>query len=159
MQEFFQDLWSNRILIVSLFSWFIAQLVKTLIVFFQEKKFRLERMVGSGGMPSCHSAFVCALTIQTGRFCGVDSPFFALAFVFASVVMYDAIGVRRAAGEHAKILNKMVFSFKDLQKLLTAPSDSIEAITAQEQLKELLGHTPLQVLCGALLGILIGALL
>ena len=129
----------NVILLIALISWGTAQILKTLIHFIKTKNFKAERLTGAGGMPSAHSATVCATAITTCRVCGICSPEFALAMILAMVVMYDAMGVRR-------------FMDKFDDKV-----DEIEEKKPEEihELKEFLGHTPLEVLCGALLGILI----
>ena len=144
-------IFSNRVLCSSVLSWFIAQMIKTLLVFITTKKFVPERIFGPGGMPSAHSASVTALSISTCRVCGIHSVQFALAFVFAAVVMYDATSVRRQAGEHAKAINKVVDKVDKMEE-----DDDVLNIN---QLKEVLGHTPLEVLAGALLGILIAMLI
>ena len=140
----------NYLLSVALISWLAAQICKTILDFILSGKLDLERMFGAGGMPSAHSALVCSLTIACARKYGVSSPFFAFAFVLAAIVMYDAMGVRRAAGEQAKVLNRIVDDWM---------SDEDEEDNALRQggkrLKEKVGHTPLEVLSGALLGILI----
>ena len=105
-------------------------------------------------MPSAHSALVCSLTVAIARTVGVSSPEFALAFLVACVVMYDAMGVRRSAGEQAKVLNKIIFTWEKSQD---AP-DEDEDDMFKKDLKESLGHTPLEVLGGALLGILVAML-
>ncbi len=111
-------------------------------------------------MPSSHTALVCSMTIAVSKLTGVNSPEFAIAFIIAAVVMYDAMGVRRAAGEQAKVLNKIVFQWgdvvkKDSQQDGEAQKQKTEEELAKKELKEFLGHTPLEVLGGALLGILI----
>lgn len=123
----------------------MAQVLKTIIHFYFTKKFVAERLVGSGGMPSCHSATVCSLATSTGIQFGVGSFEFAIATIFAIVVMYDAIGVRRETGNQAKIINEMMEIFESMNKELST----------EDKLKELVGHTPLQVLVGSILGILI----
>ena len=145
-------IFSNRVLCSSVLSWFISQMIKTLLVFITTKKFVPERIFGPGGMPSAHSASVTALSISTCRVCGIQSVEFALAFVFAAVVMYDATSVRRQAGEHAKAINKVVDKVDKMEE----DDDDVLNIN---QLKEVLGHTPLEVLAGALLGILIAMLI
>lgn len=143
-------LFSNYVLNVAVLSWFSAQVIKTLLYLFKTKKLNLERMFGAGGMPSAHSASVCSMTIAIAKISGFASPLFALSFLFAGIVMYDAMGVRRAAGEHAKIINMIVKKNK---------SNITNYIPRhKENLKEFLGHTPLEVLGGALLGILIAML-
>lgn len=155
----------NYILSVSLLSWFTAQVLKVILTFVLKKEVVWERMIGAGGMPSSHSALVCSMTVSMARKVGLSSPEFALAFLLAAVVMYDAMGVRRAAGEHARVLNQMVNVFnKDSQVIHSGKEkkrehrgdDGKDATEKQEkQLKEFLGHTPLEVLAGALLGILL----
>ena len=101
-------IFSNYYIDVAFLAWLIAQVLKTLLAFFLTKEIVWERMVGAGGMPSSHSALVCSLTVALERKLGFTSPEFAIALVIAAVVMYDAMGVRRAAGEQAKVLNKIV---------------------------------------------------
>lgn len=133
----------NEVIITAVLGWFVAQLLKVIIVSMKLKKIDFSRMVGSGGMPSSHSAFVVALATRIGCLKGFDSVEFAIAFCFALVVMYDAAGVRRAAGKQAEILNKII-------------DDLTHNKLKQEKLKELIGHTPIEVLAGAILGLIIG---
>ncbi|MBO1678287.1 divergent PAP2 family protein [Bittarella massiliensis (ex Durand et al. 2017)] len=149
-----RQMFGNYCLNVALISWLSAQVLKTIFTFIATKKLNLERMVGAGGMPSAHSALVCSLTVAIARTVGVSSPEFALAFLMACVVMYDAMGVRRSAGEQAKVLNKIIFTWEKSQD---AP-DEDEDEMFKKDLKESLGHTPLEVLGGALLGILVAML-
>lgn len=137
---------SNYVLNVSLLAWFCAQALKTILYLIKTRQLRMERMVGAGGMPSAHSASVCAMTIAISKSVGFDSPLFAISFLLAAIVMYDAMGVRRAAGEHAKVINMMVR--RGATGISYKPKNNRE-------LKEFLGHTPFEVLGGALLGILI----
>lgn len=159
--ELLRLLTSNYFIDVAVISWFSAQLIKTLLFYLQNGILQAERMVGAGGMPSAHSAFVCSITIAIAKKVGYSSPEFALALAFACVVMYDAMGVRRAAGEQAKVLNRMVLNFKSPNNLFTllnshpAAEPDEEDNLEQKELNEFLGHTPLEVLGGALLGILI----
>lgn len=153
----------NVMLIAAVVGWVAAQLLKTLFFILKYKKFDPERIIGAGGMPSSHSSTVCALAITTSRICGITSPEFALSMVFALVVMYDACGVRRAAGLHAREINrlrKVVDKLDDetIERLDEEIDLEISAAESENSndLKEFLGHTPFQVLCGALLGILIG---
>ncbi|MEG1943765.1 MAG: divergent PAP2 family protein [Angelakisella sp.] len=158
---------SNYIINIAFISWASAQIIKTLLTYVQFKEFRAERLFGAGGMPSAHSALVCSITMGIAKLEGFSSPLFALTLCFAGVVMYDAMGVRRAAGEQAKVLNKMIFSFKDINKIFDLLNEEIdeeydeatEKIAEQKELKEYLGHTPLEVLGGALLGILVASLM
>ncbi len=141
---------SNYVLITALIGWGTAQVLKTVIAAITTGKFDWSRMVGDGGMPSCHSACVCALALAVSRKLGFASPEFGIAFIFAVIVINDAMGVRRAAGEHAKVLNRMME--KEQQSDIDYFTDDEED---PKELKEFLGHTPLEVLCGALLGIII----
>lgn len=159
----------NYCLICALVGWIVAQILKTLFVFMVEKRFDVERLFGSGGMPSAHSATVCSLAIAVSRECGVDSPMFAIAAVLAVVVMYDATGVRRSSGEQARVLNRIVNvldipdvhqkEIKNKLRIFSKKPDNFEDIEEDDEdmkkLKEKLGHTPLEVLGGALLGIVI----
>ncbi len=142
------DLLHNYVLIVAVVSWLSAQLIKTILWFIMAKEFNPERLVGAGGMPSAHSATVCGMVVAIARTSGFGSSELAIAFVLAAVVMYDAMGVRRAAGEQAKVLNKMLEKQIEEDEERDAP-----------ELKEFLGHTPLQVLVGSLLGILIALII
>lgn len=128
--------------ITSLLGWFVAQVLK--IVLSWDKKFDFKRIVGSGGMPSSHASFVMALTMAAGFESGFDSVVFAACAVMAFVVMYDAAGIRRSAGQQAAILNKLVESLR-----------KADFPNTEKKLKELLGHTPLEVFGGAVLGIII----
>ncbi len=170
--NFWQVITGNYVINAGFTAWFLAQVLKTLLTYITSRKLQLERMVGAGGMPSAHSALVCSLTIAMAKKVGLSSPVFALTLAFAAIVMYDAMGVRRAAGEQAKVLNKMRFDFKDLSKDLGDLFASLAAnldqddqgedddISPEEKaLKEFLGHTPLEVLGGALLGILVATLM
>lgn len=139
----------NAIMCAGFFGWASAQLLKFILFFFQHSDFKVERLYGSGGMPSSHSALVCAATIAAGRLEGWNSSAFAVLCVLSVIVMYDAAGVRRAAGMHARELNLIRV------RLFTQEAD---AEKKRKELKELLGHTPLQVFCGAVLGIVIGML-
>ncbi len=134
------QLTQNSVLLTAVAAWAIAQITKTITFAIQERKLDFSRLVGTGGMPSSHTTFVTSLATGVGIVEGWDSSLFALAAVFALVVMYDAAGVRRAAGKQAKILNRIV---DDIYKKDFHP----------ERLKELLGHTPIEVLVGAIFGI------
>lgn len=141
MIEFFK----TSILVTAIISWFVAQLLKVIFVLIKSKRIDFYRLVGSGGMPSSHSSFVTSLATGVGLVEGFTSSMFAIAVVLSLVVMYDAAGVRRAAGQMARILNNMVEKWE------------IESQTMREKrLKELLGHTPIEVLAGAILGCAIG---
>ncbi|HJC65254.1 MAG: divergent PAP2 family protein [Lachnospiraceae bacterium] len=133
----------NQLLVSAVLGWVVAQGLKTLIDFALNKSFNKERLVGSGGMPSSHSATVCGLTTAAVIKYGVGSFEFAISFVLSMIVMYDAIGVRRETGKQAKLLNSI---------LMENPL-KLSAEVLQERLKEYVGHTPLQVVAGALLGV------
>lgn len=141
----------NPILTVALLAWFVAQVLKTLINFILLGKLQLERMWGDGGMPSAHSATVCAMVIATARSEGFGSAIFAVAAVVAIITMHDAMGVRRETGEQAKVLNKMIEQWIDVTEK-NAP------FLQNMHLKEMVGHTPLQVLAGFVVGCVVGAL-
>lgn len=136
-----QALLDNRILIAALMAWLVAQVTKTVYEFVRYHKLKLNRLVSSGGMPSSHTALVTGLAAATGRVTGISSPAFAVAVVLAGVVMYDAAGVRRAVSIQARILNQMIDEAYQGKPF------------AEKRLRELIGHTPVQVLVGALLGI------
>ena len=135
----------NRILIAAVTGWLVAQLLKTIIHLYFTKSFVPERLVGSGGMPSSHSATVCALSTAAAIQYGLGSFEFAICTIVAIIVMYDALGVRRETGIQAKVINEMMELFNSMNKELST----------NDKLKELVGHTPLQVLMGAILGIII----
>lgn len=147
--NFFIELFNNRIFMASAIAWLVAQVLKTIIHMIISKEFVLERMVGSGGMPSSHSSTVCALATATYFEYSTGSFEFAIAAILAIIVMYDARGVRREAGIHANLLNDMIELFEDMGH---------KEISAHDKLKEFVGHTPLQVIMGAILGIVIAIL-
>ncbi len=138
---------TNRYIYIPILLWFFIQLFKVLWDLIKDHKFDFKRILGAGGMPSSHSAVVCSLAILIGREYGFSSPIFALAIVFAIVVMYDACGVRRAAGKQAKLLNKII------------STPGLTGVQVQERLVEVLGHTPVQVFVGAIIGIIAGIIL
>lgn len=139
-----QTLLTNQILIASFLAWAVAQLSKTVYECIRYRELKLSRLVSSGGMPSSHSALVTSLATATGRLTGLNSPAFAIAAVLAGIVMYDAAGVRRAVSIQARILNQMI-------------DDAFQGKPfAEQRLRELIGHTPIQVFVGALLGVGIG---
>lgn len=132
-----------RFLIIPAIVWFTVQIFKLLSDAIANKKINFKRFVETGGMPSSHSAVVTSLMTAIGLTEGFDSPIFAVSFVFSFIVMYDAAGVRLAAGKQAKVLNQLINS-KQVK------------VDTNEKLKELLGHTPIQVLVGAIYGIMVG---
>ena len=133
-------------LLAAVIGWASAQFLKVLLDFIRTKHISFDRFVGSGGMPSSHTAFVIALVTSVGKYTGINNAAFAIAAAFALVTMYDATGVRRAAGEQAKILNYMMDNWKNAPQMF------------QKNLKELIGHTPVQVIAGAVLGVLIAVI-
>ena len=135
---------NNQYLYIPLIVWFCIQTYKVIYDLITTKKFNFKRIMGAGGMPSSHSAVVTTLATLIGKNEGFDTPIFAIAVVFALVVMYDAAGVRRAAGKQAHLLNKIV------------ETPGLSSVQVQERLVEVLGHTPLQVLVGAIIGITVG---
>lgn len=137
-------IFSNRILLTAILSWFIAQTIKVIHTLIKDKRIDFTRMFGSGGMPSSHASFTVSLAVAIGIEMGFTGFEFALAAAFSVVVMYDATGVRRSAGEQAAILNRIVEQFG---------KETLE--DTGRKLKELLGHTPVQVFAGAILGIFI----
>ncbi|MDO5349420.1 MAG: divergent PAP2 family protein [Lachnospiraceae bacterium] len=141
--DIWQKILGNQVLMSAVAGWTVAQVLKTIIDCVLNKSFNAERLFGSGGMPSSHSATVCSLTVAAGLCFGVESFEFAVSFVLAMIVMYDAMGVRRETGKQAKLLNSI---------LLENPL-KLSAEVLQERLKEYVGHTPLQVFAGAVLGI------
>ena len=136
---------TNPVLIVPAFSWLIAQVLKSIISAIVNKKFSFDRLVGDGGMPSGHSATVTSLAVMCGVSSGFDSPVFGLAVMFAIVVMHDALGVRRETGKQAVSIIKMA-------ELLNDYFSERDQVIKTDKLKVLVGHTPLQVICGSLLG-------
>ena len=143
------EILNNRAIVAAITAWAIAQGLKVLLTLAISRRFDSSRVLGSGGMPSSHSAMVCTLTTTVGIREGCASSMFALACCFAGIVMYDAAGVRRSAGRNAAVINHLVESL----------SGRGEYTFDEERLKELVGHTPIQVLAGALLGVLVGALI
>ena len=140
-------LFENRILIASIVAWVFAQFTKTIYELIRYRELKLNRLVSSGGMPSSHSALVMGLATATGRVSGLQSAAFAISLVLAAIVMYDAAGVRRAVSVQARILNQMIdeaFQGKPF---------------AEKRLRELIGHTPTQVIAGALMGFVVAFLL
>ena len=143
MRDFFVEAYRNKILMTTLSAWMIAQTIKVVIGVFRLKKFDFRLFIGSGGMPSSHAAGATCLATSVGLECGFDSAYFALAFAFAIVVMFDAQGVRRSTGKQAGILNKIMDDIYWRGKI------------QELRLRELIGHTPVEVIIGGFLGIVI----
>ena len=136
----------NKELICAASGWFAAQLIKAIICLVMNHSLPLNVVFGSGGMPSSHSATVCALSAAVAFDCGLASPIFGVSCILAFIVMYDAMGVRRETGDQGKAINDILRIFEDMGK----------PISPEKKFKELVGHTPLQVVCGAVLGIAVG---
>ena len=151
----------NPIASVGLISWILAQIIKTIHYSIKFKTFNPERITGAGGMPSSHSSLVVSVMIYTLRFCGIRSTEFAFSALLAGIVIYDAMSVRYNAGLHAKELNKLrkiVDALDDEISQISGNDDdaaAIDELVGQKDLKEFLGHTPIEVLAGSLLGIII----
>lgn len=146
---FWNNLLGNQVLMTAVAGWTVAQFLKTIIDLALNKSFNPERLVGSGGMPSSHSATVCGLTTASGFRYGTGSFEFAICFVLSMIVMYDAMGVRRETGKQAKLLNS----------ILSENPLKLHGEVLQEKLKEYVGHTPLQVAAGAVLGVLLAVVM
>lgn len=149
--DFFESIINNKVLIICITAYLVAQFLKVVIVFAEQKRIDIGRFFGAGGMPSSHAAFVGSMATAVGQIAGYDSIEFAISATFALIVMYDASGVRRAAGEHAKAINMLVNSMYR--------HDKKGEEEAYKNLRELLGHTPFEVLVGVVLGIAIALLM
>jgi hypothetical protein len=139
-----EKIFFNKFLCVPLIVWACVQVFKVISELITTKKFNFKRLMGAGGMPSSHSAVVTCLATLIGKEYGIDSGIFAMSCIFAVIVMYDAAGVRRAAGKQATLLNKLM------------ETPNLSSVEFSEKLVEVLGHTPFQVFIGALIGILVG---
>lgn len=147
MMKYVMSLLGNEPLMAALAGWAIAQIIKVFVNSVMARRFAWESIFASGGMPSSHSAFVTALAVVIGAQHGLGSAAFAVAAAFSLVVMYDACGVRRAVGEQAKVLNNIIEALKENTQM-----------GGEKALKEILGHSPFQVVMGSLLGFVIGLL-
>jgi hypothetical protein len=143
MKDILIEFYKNKILMTTIWAWLIAQTIKVVIGIFRQKRFDFRWFIGSGGMPSSHAAGAACLATSIGINCGFNSVYFALAFVFAIVVMFDAQGVRRSTGKQARILNKIMDDIYWQGKI------------QEIRLRELIGHTPVEVIMGLILGITI----
>ena len=141
--SFFEE---YKYIIVPFFVWFGIQLFKFIYDLVKSKKFNFKRLMQAGGMPSSHSGVVISLTTMIGKNVGINSPLFAVALIFSFIVMYDAAGVRRADWKQAKLLNKIV------------ETPGLTSLQVSERLVEVLGHTPVQVIVGAAIGVIVGLL-
>ena len=136
----------NKYIYIPFILWFGIQLFKLIWDLATTKKFNFKRLMGAGGLPSSHSAVVAGLATLIGKYEGLNSAVFAVSLIMAFVVMYDACGVRRAAGKQAELLNKIV------------ETPGLTGLQVQERLIEVLGHTPVQVFVGALIGVIVGCI-
>ena len=149
--DFIKDLFSNRMIMIPILAWIVAQLLKIAIHLLAEREFKLERLFGDGGMPSAHSATVMALVTICGWQCGFNSGIFAVSIIVAIIVMHDAMGVRRETGKQSHTIKQIA---EMLNGLFAGNDKDIRA----EKLKEFVGHSPLQVFFGGILGIMVAAL-
>lgn len=134
----------NKYIYIPFFLWLSIQSFKVIYDLITTKKFNFKRIIGAGGMPSSHSAIVTSLATLVGKYEGVNTPIFAISLIMAAVVMYDACGVRRAAGKQAEVLNKII------------ETPGLTGMQVRDRLVEALGHTPKQVFVGALIGLIVG---
>lgn len=152
----------NYILASAVISWAAAQIIKTILHTIKLKRFNAQRLIGAGGMPSSHTSMVIATVISTGRATGTASTEFALAFIFSAIVIHDAMSVRHAAGLHSRELNKIKRIFTDFKESKSYRqlweiwnSEKLNQPYEEKDFQEYLGHTPLEVMAGALLGVII----
>ena len=136
-----------KFLLAPLVAWAIAQAAKVILTSMRQRRLNLRVLAETGGMPSSHAAIVMGMTTAVGKYAGVSSAAFAIALIFSFVVMYDAAGLRRAAGRQAAILNRLVEDLVNMRGM------------QEQRLRELLGHTPFEVVVGAVLGIVVGLIL
>lgn len=146
--SFINELLNNKVLITAGLAWLVAGVLKMVIELIMNKKLSLKRIVGAGGMPSSHTSTVVALAIAVAYESGVESVPFAISVIFAIVVIHDAVGVRLETGKQAKVLNTMMFESK-----------AFDDLDFEKQLKEYVGHTPLQALVGAIIGIIVAVIM
>ena len=144
MENNFMTFLQNKYIYIPFLLWFGIQTFKVIYDLVTTHKYNFKRIMGAGGMPSSHSAVVVGLATLIGKYQGVGTPIFAVSLILAFVVMYDAAGVRRAAGKQAKLLNKLI------------ETPGLTTVQVSEKLVEVLGHTPLQVIVGALIGLVVG---
>lgn len=142
------EIFKNKVLLVSATSWLVAGVLKVIVEIIVLKKLDPKRVFGAGGMPSSHTATVVALVYSTGYYLGLSNTSFAITVILAIIVIHDAMGVRRETGIQAKVLNQMVFD-----------SDLFEDLNLEKRLKEYIGHTPSQVLIGAIVGIIVSTIM
>lgn len=146
--NFINQLLLNKALVTAAVAWLVAGILKTIVELIVNKKFVLSRVFGAGGMPSSHTSTVVSLAIALGYYAGLDSPEFAIAVIFAIIVIHDAVGVRLETGKQAKVLNTMMFE-----------SEAFKELDFEQQLKEYVGHTPFQALMGAIVGVVVSVIM
>lgn len=146
MDKFIEFYFDYRYLMIPFITWFGIQLFKVIWEFATTKKLNIKRLWGSGGMPSAHSAVAASITTMIGRSQGITSPIFAISFAFTMVVLYDACGVRYETGKQAHVLNE----------IMSNPDFELSKLNFNVKLEELVGHTPVQVFVGALIGVIVG---
>lgn len=146
MDKFIEFYFDYRYLMIPFITWFGIQLFKVIWEFATTKKLNIKRLWGSGGMPSAHSAVAASITTMIGRSQGITSPIFAISFAFTMVVLYDACGVRYETGKQAHVLNE----------IMSNPDFELSELNFNVKLEELVGHTPVQVFVGALIGVIVG---
>ncbi len=145
--NFFEAIFKNEIFSIAFISWFIAQVTKVFLTVIKDKKLDFKRLIGSGGFPSSHTSFVMGMSTAVGLKMGFNSVYYAIAFTMSLVVMYDASGVRRSVGKQAEILNAIMEDLYAHKQI------------GDDKLKELVGHTPFEVLAGAILGVIVANLM
>lgn len=142
--DFLTQILNNKTLIIAAVAWLVAGIIKAIIDLIVNKKFNVSRIIGAGGMPSSHTSTVVALTVALAYYVGIDSPSFAISLIFMIIVIHDATGVRLETGKQAKVLNTMMFE-----------TDTFKDLDFEKELKEYVGHTPLQAIVGAVVGVLV----
>ena len=157
------ELLANRVLIAGITGWATAQVIKAILYAILNRDFSIERLFGDGGMPSGHSATVSAMAMMSLLHYGVGSFEFAISTMLAIIVMHDAMGVRLETGKQAEVINELTALFEEIMDEFSNKEDTLEKkfqkVFSEEKLKEYVGHTPIQVIAGCLLGLFIGWLL
>ena len=159
---FINELLANRVLLAGITGWASAQVIKAILYAILNKEFRLERLFGDGGMPSGHSATVSAMVMMALLHYGVGSFEFAITTMLAIIVMHDAMGVRLETGRQAEVINELTALFEEVVDEFNAEETlekKFQKVFSEDKLKEYVGHTPIQVIAGCLLGLLVGWLL
>lgn len=160
--NFVNELLANRVLIAGIAGWASAQVVKAILYTVLHREFRLERLFGDGGMPSGHSATVSAMAMMSLLHYGIGSFEFAISTMLAIIVMHDAMGVRLETGKQAEVINELTSLIDEIVDDFTTEKTlekKFQKVFSEDKLKEYVGHTPIQVIAGCLLGLLVGWLL